>query len=342
VYISGTPNVSRTLIVHVGPPKTGTTTFQKELIQGKKFLSDNGVSLAMDHIKSGAYIAYTIFSKFSSNTPIDYTFVDQRKCDFYIRQLSASSPISLISSEIFSLWNLEAWTWFLQRVNFERLIVVVVHRNPLSQMRSAYSQIQRESVLKGKSKYISPFFPLYFEKNKSPFVEPVSLLETLKQLEVEIVGVSFETLLEQHMTLGEFVICNVTLQNLKWNDCRHDWLHATHQKTQRIFLNKGFSPVIWDIFSFANKIATIRNCTKFWPNGNELIYRLNKLNKHLPLIEMDMSHLLQQQTNEWFRRTKAIPPSGESVKDIVPILDEMAITHSQQELILATLGAECN
>ena len=138
-------SASPRLIVHVGPHKTGTTSFQVFLYAQRSWLLQNyGITLVGTNHDAGHYVANTLNKLFGGTTSINVdNAVYKRLLNEIKNKLHTSGSTVLLSSEGFSRWKDEAWRHFLRLVKADVSVVVagpanavfclaLGHKNPLN------------------------------------------------------------------------------------------------------------------------------------------------------------------------------------------------------------------
>lgn len=214
---------SSRLIVHVGPHKTGTTSFQNLVTQNKQLLLNKfGISaMASDNPKSGAIFANTL-EKMVGNE-YDETHVNEAEFQQQLHRmrdvLSTSGSTALLSAERFDSMKVDGWRYFKSMVEAD-MSFVIFHRDAFSWVRSMWSEDN-----KGRTDPQS--FQNYSSKFRGEGFGPVhsdmSVLRELEQIypKSSIHTASLDLLKEEGESVASFVVCNVSagLIDSSWTEC---------------------------------------------------------------------------------------------------------------------------
>ena len=132
------------LVVHVGPHKTGTTSFQKFLCDHAQWLQkEHGIFVAANKTrKEAAYIASTISKQYGR--PYNPKYANStRMAELFqvIDSMPKNSPV-ILSSEEFSRWKTAEWNYFKSQPAIQKrcLSMVVTHRQVWSFQASVWNQ----------------------------------------------------------------------------------------------------------------------------------------------------------------------------------------------------------
>jgi hypothetical protein len=199
----GASAIKRTLVVHAGPAKTGTTSVQE--------------CFAKTRVELRGLLLVDTVNQYSKEMSILAAAIDQKACskldhwkkrgeefDNLLARVKASpSPTVLLSSENFASLCSDGWKLFRSLLpEFNKVVVVYVHRNANNYFISIWEQINK---LSKKPRKINP------EPGWGMYQRLIKNVEK-GMPQTTLMGVSMEGLQEQQpkQTLMTFLLCNAT------------------------------------------------------------------------------------------------------------------------------------
>ena len=138
------------LVVHVGPHKTGTTSFQTFLWKHAQWLQkEHGIFVAANKSqKEAAYIASTISKQYGGTYNPKYAN-STRMAELFqvIDSMPRNSPV-ILSSEEFCRWKTAEWNFFKSQPAIQKrcLSMVVTHRRVRSFQASIWNQRNKKTM----------------------------------------------------------------------------------------------------------------------------------------------------------------------------------------------------
>ena len=342
------PHCNRTLVVHVGPWKTGTTSMQSFLVQQAKWLEQEfGVFVGMrGEPKGAAYLPWTIHYKFQNKTPdcfycADDTTFAERVADIRAHLLKKQAFV-VVSAEDFSSLSLEQWFYFkslfANMPGCLSIVPVVFIRHPTSWYRSMWVENNKAGVPATFLQYI--FGPLFGGNALDRFGDADFQLALLNKLQhvfgsQAVQAASYEGLLARNLSAATFLVCNATLHHkgAKWSRCK-DFIMAKHAHSANI------SPpaAALDVVRLAFDMHGVRQINK--PCNAE--FRLRAVDANVIQVANQMPQLcgtldafFTPALDKWYHQSRAPPPDRKY--SAVCSVDEKAMTPHHWQLIQSLL-----
>lgn len=208
---AGIPVGAGHLVVHIGPHKTGTTTFQSFLANNADWIGlapqlggHLAVPRSMKHAKSIATFAHTLetiitpWKKSTKAKYIDHKLYENIRADTE-RGLAAGKTV-ILSAEYFDEASVELLKAISSVVKARKTTFVIVHRELIDWMRSLWAQQNKRSTS-----------PTSLQK----FLQtPYSISKIAERMlsiggTTTVIGAFFEYL-HEHEGLAAFILCNVS------------------------------------------------------------------------------------------------------------------------------------
>ena len=234
--------ISKSIILHVGPHKTGTTSAQNDLGLGEKWLRKAGVVQVASQ-KGGAYFANTLGHLTGQRS--NEAWVSMEHFNRTLKTIRGSERV-ILSAEHLSRMNNEGWSMLERLLPGWNFTFVVVHRRPTAHMVSWFAQTQ-----KNKDR-IPPLLSLFSNR-----LQPLAILDSLDAVTAgNVIGVSYDTLKEENVTLASFLVCNVTLTNMDFAGCYKKWTNTVSNPN---YANRSPSLKAMQIMKLCNVVAFLDN-----------------------------------------------------------------------------------
>ena len=357
------------LVLHVGPHKTGTTSTQAFLIEHSEWLHDTfGVHIAAGHRlsrvgaimrqKLGAFVPNTLIARqdarshdsgLSSESAANVRLVSEKHYIAVTSEIArwcGENATVLMSSEDFS--GLRGSAWFSLTQLCSEITFVMAHRDEAAWARSTWSF--HENMNKPRS-----FGAFLVDEAPRRWAQGTELLDELERVASgasNVVGVSFELLVQENSSMPSFLVCNATLRltGQPYSDCR------TAFSAFKV-LNENPSLKNQEILLEVHRLA--RAAWLLQPPCSAV--RSSKAQEELPRIDEQLAASVgaalpkscaklstsRQSTSlltamarssgaEWYRRTGARQPEDAPSKAIC-VVDESAMTREHWKMITGLL-----
>ncbi|CAE7264490.1 unnamed protein product [Symbiodinium natans] len=328
------------LILHVGPPKTGTTALQEFLVKNAGWLQDQwGVSVGFHGREKavGKNIAHPLTYVCNGNTAkikswgLSDEQVKQRlKEGFsYLQSKLNSSQLVLLSSEAFGrLFDNKSWLCFNSEIGADTCqTAVIFHRSSATWNAACWSEISKhDSSPQSFSSYLAEHVSVPVDKHGDSDVQ----LQQLNRLRLfaRVIPVSYDYLKELNCSGAAFLICNASLglTGKKWLQCRNS-VNGRSTKLR----NKSPPHAAIDVVRLARDFYEIKQALRVntsgckpWPIGfwsddymskhpeimTSVVPAVIQVAKQIPVKCERFAGLFQSETEKWFSRTGAKRPTS--------------------------------
>ncbi|CAJ1409714.1 unnamed protein product [Effrenium voratum] len=345
----------RTLVVHVGPWKTGTTSLQSFLVKEAKWLEqelDVLVALKGDE-KSNAYLPFTILRKTGQLNQSDCPHcvddaVFASRVEHIASLLSRPSAGVILSAEDLSLLSGKEWAMFKDLFAntsvCTRFLPVVSMRSPTSWYQSLWIEYNKLGVPQSFMQFLSSF--RFGGRSRDEFGDADTQLAVLNQLQLAFgppVAASYDQLLEQNVSTAAFLICNATLgrQGEAWERCR-DALASKALSVENVSPPPAALDVVRLAFNLYNSRQRPCNAS-FGLRATQV--PVIEVAAQMPLLCGSLDAFFVPELDKWYQETKAQAPSGRgtvhcsvderamtpshwrSIRDLVPCTGDKTKTH---------------
>ena len=227
------------LVLHVGPHKTGTTSTQAFLIEHSEWLLNSfGIHVAAGHRlsrvgaimrqKLGAFVPNTLIARQDARAHDDGLKLESAANVRLVSEkhyIAVTSEIArwcgenatvLMSSEDFS--GLHGSAWFSLTQLCSDITLVMAHRDEAAWARSTWGF--HENMKKPRS-----FGAFLVDEGPRRWAQGTELLDELERVAggaSNVVGVSFELLVQENTSMPSFLVCNATLRfsGQPYSDCQ--------------------------------------------------------------------------------------------------------------------------
>ena len=315
------------LIIHVGPPKTGTTALQNFLGTQASWLQEEfGVTVGFQGADKEAcvIIANTILTKYGKRSdPVTETTRKHMEAAVnFTNSKLQEAPLVVISSEGFSLFGVDEWKYLFSLLSAKNTCVsaVVAHRRTTSWIASWWvERSKRNSNPVSWASFLEDYAGGRIPDDRGDTDPHLQLLNVLHTVFLGAVdGVSYEYLREANSSMAAFVVCNATLRRTgqSWTECRD----AVNNRSAKAVFNKSPLYAAVDVTRLARAFyqarQTLNSCSTAWPSfrwgGNRALIPImpmvSRVAEQLPLTCGTFDGLFLQGTDEWFVRTGALRP----------------------------------
>ncbi|CAK9049613.1 unnamed protein product [Durusdinium trenchii] len=299
------------LVVHIGPHKTGTTTFQTFLIKNAEWLwKEYGISVAANEgVKAAAYIPSTIRQQHGlQHNP---KFADPKKMQELFQTIGtmpANSPV-ILSSEEFSTLGTAEWNDFKSQIAIQKrcVSIVVVHRRGLNLRASIWNEVNKNSI--------SPdsFLISLLRRNGGEEEFQLKVLDTVRSIADSVEGVSYEYLREANYSIASFTVCNATLrlEGSKWELCK-----TSVELRMPGIQNPSAPPAAFDVVRLAyglytrQKAANYPRCRKKFAVRAYKNSAVLRVAEQMPTLCGSLNEAFSHVDELWYNRTGALKPEG--------------------------------
>jgi len=320
------------LIIHVGPHKTGTTSFQTFLVEKAAWLeSEYGVSVGFSKAKAGSYeIAQLIQAEFGERTEgCSHISMEKRPAKLAkalkdVNSILERSKVTILSSEDFSCFREKHWKYLFSRLNVDAgcLSAVVAHREASAWLTSWWLEMSKQtseplSWMSWVSEFAGKREP-DAHGDTDPQLQLLNVLEDAFAKAVE--AVSYDYLREMNVSMAAYVVCNVTLHKSgpSWKTCKN----KINRKAS-VSHNESPPRAAVDVVDLARELYQAKQaleateCDIPWskytktapvnlvPSAQAVI----NVAELLPQICESFDGLFVSETDDWFARTGAQRPS---------------------------------
>jgi len=343
-FSSPVPCKGPKLILHVGPPKTGTTAIQEFLVKNADWLQEQwGITVGF-HSKGKAVAEYIVHpltyfcngkTALLKSLRLSEEKVRQKLKDGlgFLQSKLNSSQLVLLSSEGFQTFDNKSWQCFKSEIRADTCqVAVVFHRNSATWNAARWSQgSKHDSSPKRFSSFVADKMDSPVDAHGDSDTQ-LQQLNRLRQFD-RVIPVSYDYLKEVNCSGAAFLICNASLalSGKKWLQCRNS-VNGRSSKLR----NKSPPHAAIDVVRLARdfyemKQATRKNTSrcKPWPIGRwsdgylfrhpDMMTSTNaaviQVAKQIPVKCEKFDGLFHSETEKWFSRTGAKRPSSGS-KDI--------------------------
>ncbi|CAK8986581.1 Uncharacterized protein SCF082_LOCUS615 [Durusdinium trenchii] len=328
------------LVVHVGPHKTGTTSFQKFLCDHAQWLQkEHGIFVAANKTrKEAAYIASTISKQYGR--PYNPKYANStRMAELFqvIDSMPKNSPV-ILSSEEFSRWKTAEWNYFKSQPAIQKrcLSMVVTHRQVWSFQASVWNQHNKLN----KQAMPQPFL-ITVLKDKNHFTDfQLKLLDVLDSASDSVDVVSYEYLHERNYSLASFVVCNATrrLEGTEWESCKMGVdLHVP------LVINPSEPPTAFDVVRLAYGLYTKQkalNSTCRLSQFTLATYHNSAVSRVAEQMPTQCENLPDEYVDElYYNRTGVLRPSGNA--STICFVDEGSLKLKHWKLLSTLLPQGC-
>ena len=317
------------LIIHVGPPKTGTSALQNFLGTQAPWLQEEfGVTVGFQRADKEAcvIIANSILTKYGKRSD-RVTETSSKRMEAAVNFTNSKlqeAPLVVISSEGFSLFGVDEWTYLFSLLKTSNTCVsaVVAHRGTTSWIASWWvEQSKRNSNPISWGSFLQDYAGGRIPDDHGDTDPHLQLLNVLHAVFLGAVdGVSYEYLREANSSMAAFFVCNATLRRTgqSWTECRD----AVNRRSAKAVYNKSPMHAAVDVTRLARTFyqarQTLNRCSTAWPSfrwgGNRalipLMPQVSRVAEQLPLTCGTFDGLFLRGTDEWFVRTGAIRPKS--------------------------------
>lgn len=318
------------LVVHIGPPKTGTTAVQAFLQAKKSWLEESfGIfSAGMSRDPKDPYqLPLFLLKKPNANSSIANEILQE------INARLGKQDI-ILSSEAFTMLAPEHWENFKSRLTDSGrcLRLVMVHRRESDQLFSQWNQLNRA---KHPPLMFGHFFLRVSEKFSTDY-SPRLWKTASAAANAGVVGVSYEYLEETHCSFAVFLICNATLgrEGISWRQCAEAIKSQIHgqEELQNTSPPAAALDVLRLAYGLHRQVYDDHSCLF---NLNVRDAAIARVAQQMPTICGTFDAQFQLGEDEWFKQSGAARPTSKSKTTC--LVDESKLTTSHWKLIKTTL-----
>ncbi|CAE7200063.1 unnamed protein product [Symbiodinium sp. CCMP2456] len=333
------------LIIHVGPPKTGTTAIQEFLVKNAGWLHGAlvWVSMALPN-KGSVLFEFSRWSPLSAGNGKTALLKSLRLSEEKVKQKLKdglgflqsklnSSQLVVLSSEGFQIFDNKSWQCFRSEIRADTCqTAVVFHRSSATWNAARWSQgSKHDSSPRSFSSYVADKMDVPADAHGDSDTQ----LQQLNRLRPfhRVIPVSYDYLKEVNCSGAAFLICNASLglTGKKWLQCRNS-VNGRSSKLRNKSPPHAAIDVVRlarDFYEMKQAMRKNRSRCKPWPIGRwsdgylfrhpDMMTSTNpaviQVAKQIPVKCEKFDGLFHSETRKWFSRTGAKKPSSGS-KDI--------------------------
>ncbi|CAK9087767.1 Uncharacterized protein SCF082_LOCUS41482 [Durusdinium trenchii] len=340
------------LVIHVGPHKTGTTSFQLFLHEHAEWLRrEYGIFVAANETpKAGAYIPCTIKQQHGRKHNVKFANLTRmQELLESIGSMPENSPVILSSEEFSTLLEAE-WNDFKSQsaVHFQRCLkIILVHRQGSDLRLSIWNEKNKETISpkwnqSNKPKHSPDPFVISLLSNSQEYDFQQEYLDILKSVFDSIDFVSYDYLNQANYSLATFAVCNATLHftGSQWKSCKES-IEVRRPPTK----NPSELPTSFDVVRLAYGLYTKlkafnRTCMQS-EFGLRAYQNLDvvRMAEQMPIKCGVLSGAFKQSDLLWYSQTGAMQPTRTNRE--ICFVDEASLELKHWALLSTLLPPGC-